>query len=49
MLWESDGPTASADPFDAASDRAYLYPKGEIVWFVVADEPGLTDLFEQLP
>jgi hypothetical protein len=42
-------PDPSADPFDTSSDRAYLYPKGEIVWFVVADEPGLTSVFEQLP
>lgn len=35
-----DGPDAS---------RQYVYPKGEILWVVVAEEPALTELFDQLP
>jgi len=42
-------PAASADPFGTTMGRAYLYSHGEVAWFVVADEPGLSELFGKLP
>ncbi len=46
---ESLSPGASLDPYAVGSDRAYMYPKGEILWFVSADEPALTEVFQKLP
>ena len=45
---DAESPAASVDPFLEVVDM-YVYPQGEILWFVAADEPGLTELFEQLP
>jgi hypothetical protein len=42
-------PAASVDPYAVAPDRAYLYPKGEVLWSVSADEPALTEVFQKLP
>lgn len=42
-------PAASEDPVSVPLDPVYLYRAGEIVWLVIADEPGLTEVFEQLP
>ena len=45
----SGSPAASEDPFGDITEQAYIYPHGEVLWFVVADEPGLTELFGKLP
>lgn len=45
----SDSPDPSADPFDIGTDRAYVYPKGEVLWFVTVTEPQLTEVFQKLP
>jgi len=42
-------PDATVDPFAVTQDRAYVYPKGEVLWFVTADEPALTEVFQKLP
>ncbi len=46
---ESPSPSASVDPYAVGTDRAYMYPKGEVLWFVSADEPALTEVFQKLP
>jgi hypothetical protein len=46
---ESPSPSASVDPYAVGGDRAYMYPKGEVLWFVSADEPALTEVFQKLP
>ena len=45
----SVSPDASIDPYAVAQDRAYVYPKGDVLWFVTADEPALTEVFQKLP
>jgi hypothetical protein len=42
-------PDPSADPFELPSPPAYVYPSGEVLWIVSADEPELTELFAELP
>ena len=42
-------PGASEDPYALAPDRAYVYPQGEVLWLVSADEPALTEVFQKLP
>ncbi len=46
---ESPSPSASVDPYAVGTDRAYMYPKDEILWFVSAEEPALTEVFQKLP
>ncbi len=52
---ESPGPSAdasvdpSAEPVDEPLPPSYLYPSGEVLFIVSADEPQLTQLFELLP
>ena len=48
-LAPAGSPDPSADPYAVAPDRAYVYPKGEVLWFVTADEPALTEVFQKLP
>ncbi len=48
-LAPTGSPDPSADPYAVASDRAYIYPKGEVLWFVTADEPALSEVFQKLP
>lgn len=51
----TDGPPAtgspdpSADPGDEPLPPSYLYSSGEVLFIVSAEEPQLTQLFEQLP
>jgi hypothetical protein len=51
----TDGPPASESPEPSAADGdeplppSYLYPSGEVLFIVSADEPQLTQLFELLP
>lgn|GEM_PF-1929047 len=42
-------PDPSADPFAIGADRAYVYPNGEVLWFVTVTEPELTEVFQKLP
>jgi hypothetical protein len=42
-------PDPSADPFDIESAPSYVYPSGDVLFIISADEPGLTQLFELLP
>jgi hypothetical protein len=42
-------PDPSADPFDLPAPPSYVYPSGEVLWIVSADEPQLTQLFQLLP
>jgi hypothetical protein len=42
-------PGATVDPYTVTPDRYYVYPKGEVLWFVSADEPALTEVFQKLP
>jgi hypothetical protein len=44
QLGGKDVISATAD--DAAN---YLYPHGDVLWLVVADEPALTEIFQKLP
>ena len=46
---DAASPDPSADPYATGTDRAYMYPKGEVLWFVSADEPALTEIFQKLP
>jgi hypothetical protein len=51
----TDGPPAtgspdpSADPFAVPLPPSYVYPSGEVLFIVSADEPQLSQLFELLP
>jgi hypothetical protein len=51
----TDGPPAtgtpdpSADPFDLPLPPSYVYAAGEVLFIVSADEPQLTQLFQELP
>ena len=42
-------PGASEDPFAIPLPPSYVYPSGEVLFIVSADEPELTALFELLP
>jgi hypothetical protein len=42
-------PDPSADPFELPLPPSYVYPSGEVLFIVSADEPALTQLFEVLP
>jgi hypothetical protein len=44
-----DSPAASEDPFELPLPPSYVYPSGEVLFIVSADEPELSQLFEQLP
>ncbi len=46
---ESGSPDPSADPDFFDVGRAYVYPKGEVLWIVAAEEPALTEVFQKLP
>lgn len=45
----SANPDPSADPFDLPVPPSYVYPAGDVLFIVSADEPQLTQLFELLP
>jgi hypothetical protein len=44
-----ESPAASEDPFAIPLPPSYVYPSGEVLFIVSADEPELTQLFELLP
>lgn len=45
----SGSPDPSADPEDEPLPPSYLYPTGEVLFIVSADEPQLSELFALLP
>jgi hypothetical protein len=45
----SSTPDPSADPFDLPLPPSYVYASGDVLFFVTAEEPQLTQLFELLP
>lgn len=42
-------PDPSVDPFEIPLPPSYVYPSGEVLFIVSADEPELSQLFELLP
>jgi hypothetical protein len=46
---DTSTPDPSADPYAVGSDRAYMYAKDDVLWFVAANEPELTEVFGKLP
>jgi hypothetical protein len=46
---DTSSPDPSADPYSVGSDRAYMYAKDDVLWFVAANEPELTEVFQKLP
>lgn len=42
-------PGPSPDPFDLPLPPSYVYPSGDVLFIVSAEEPHLTQLFELLP
>lgn len=46
---ETASPEPSADPFDLPLPPSYVYPSGEVLWIVNAEEPDLSALFQLLP
>ncbi len=44
-----ESPAASEDPFAIPLPPSYVYPSGEVLFIVSADEPELSQLFELLP
>ncbi|MET0772068.1 MAG: hypothetical protein ABWZ82_03205 [Candidatus Limnocylindrales bacterium] len=45
----SESPDPSSEPGDPLVQTSYVYPAGDVLFIVGADEPQLTQLFEQLP
>ena len=51
MRIPSPGQVAGKDvtKITSESSTSYVYPQGDVIWLVVAEEPLLTQIFEALP